>query len=238
MKIKKIIAAVAAAAMSISMLAFNTSAEDIGTFGIYMADEAWAVQYWGGDLTAEGNTGIKSVTNATITGDGTYTASIEFESPMTMGTFFGLCSDIAADGKDAASTFKDYPDAKVVIDSFMADGNAVAGNKEVAQMNDSGLMRINLFNPWADASVNYLPSLDWSAGCSKIDVTFTITGMGGGAAVAEVAPAAETTTAETTAAPAADSTTPSATTGNTAVIAIVAMMAVAGTAVIVTKKRK
>lgn len=219
MKMKKIIAAVAAAAMTAAMLAIPASAETIGTAGIYLADETWgAQQYWGGAIDAEGNMGLASVTNAEITGDGTYTASIEFTDAMSYGQFFGLCTDIAGTGDGAeTSAFADYPDAVMQITSVKADGVEVNGTSDAPDINDSGLMRVNIYNPWADASINYAYDLDWTSGIKKIDVEFTITGMG---------------------TPAADTTTDSATTGNTAVAVIASVMAVAGIAAIASKKRK
>lgn len=227
MKMKKIIAAIAAAAMSAAMLAIPASADTIGTAGIYLADETWgAQQYWGGAIDADGNMGIKSVTNAEITGDGTYTCSIEFTDPMAKGQFFGLCTDIAGTGDGAdGSVFVDYPDAVMAITSVKANGTEISGNAAAPDINDSGLMRVNIYNPWGDASINYASDLDWTVDCTSIEVTFTITGMGGAAPAAEAVPAADTDTT-------------SATTGNTAAAVIVSIMAVAGAAMVATRKRK
>ncbi|MGN0603048.1 MAG: hypothetical protein ACI4I2_03650 [Oscillospiraceae bacterium] len=227
MKIKKIVAAIAAAAVAVSAMAVTVSAETIGTAGIYLADEAWGVQYWGGATDAEGNMGIASVTPAEITGDGTYTTSIEFTDAMGHGQFFGLCTDIAGTGDGAEeSTFADYPDAVLAITSVKADGNEVLGNAEAPDINDSGLMRVNIFNPWAPAELNYAYDLDWTSGIKKIEVTFTVTGMG----------AAADTTADT--APAETTETTSTATGNTSAAVILSVMAVAGVAAIAAKKRK
>ena len=225
MKMKKIIAAIAAAAMATAMLTVTASAETIGTAGIYMADETWGAQQYWGDSEPEKNMGIKSAVNATITGDGTYTATLEFEQPMAYGQFFGLCTDIAGtgDGIDG-STFTDYPDAVLAVTSVKADGVEVAGNAGAPDINDNGSMRVNIYNPWGEAEINYASDLEWTADCSKIEVTFTVTGMG-------VAAASD-------AAPAADTTTPSAGTGNTAAAAIVSVMAVAGVALVASRKRK
>ena len=231
MKIKKIVAAIAAAAVAVSAMAVTVSAETIGTAAIYLADESWAAQqYWGGAADAEGNMGIASVTPAEITGDGTYTTSIEFTDAMGHGQFFGLCTDIAGTGDGAEeSTFADYPDAVLAITSVKADGNEVLGNAEAPDINDSGLMRVNIFNPCAGAELNYAYDLDWTSGIKKIEVTFTVTGMG----------VAADTAADTTADTTAETTeTTSTATGNTSAAVILSVMAVAGAAAVAAKKRK
>lgn len=235
MTLKKIIAAVAAAAVSASMLAISASAETIGTAGIYLADETWgAQQYWGGAADADGNMGIASVTNAEITGDGTYTASIEFTDAMSYGQFFGLCTDIEGTGDGAeTSAFAAYPDAVLAITGLKADGVEVKGcNSEAPDINDSGLMRVNIYNPWADASLNYAGDLDWTSGIKSVEVTFTVTGTG------ITADAAADTAVETAEAPAADAETTSTATGNTTAAVILSVMAVAGAAAVAARKRK
>ena len=217
MTLKKIIAAVAAAAVSASMLAISASAETIGTAGIYLADESWgAQQYWGG------------------AGDGTYTASIEFTDAMSYGQFFGLCTDIEGTGDGAeTSAFAAYPDAVLAITGLKADGVEVKGcNSEAPDINDSGLMRVNIYNPWADASINYAGDLDWTSGIKSIEVTFTVTGTG------ITADAAADTAVETAEAPAADAETTSTATGNTTAAVILSVMAVAGAAAVAARKRK
>ena len=93
MKLKKIIAASAAACTAMSAMALSASAEEIGTVGVYMADSNWAVQYWG-DADPSGNLEIASASNAVIDGNGEYTASIEFNYAVDGIAFIALCSNI------------------------------------------------------------------------------------------------------------------------------------------------
>ena len=217
MKIKKIIAAVAATALAVSVMAFSASAQTFGTINISMADEAWATQYWGGELDAEGNTEIKSATNAEITGDGTYTASIEFNAPISGMTFIAICSDIVTDT---------YPDMNVVIDSVKVNGSEIpvgAVNGAPLWKDDAGKMRVNIYNGWSTETTDWATELTDYVNAESIDVTFTVTGTGA-------------TTAETT--PVADTTTTSTGTGNTTAGVIAAVMVVSVAGVVATRKRK
>lgn len=163
----------------VSVSADNNNAK-IGTAAIYLADETWSEQqYWGEKSNV--NLGIASAQLAEITGDGTYTASVEFTDVMKYGQFFGLCTDIAGTGSGSENSgFADYPEAKMAIISVKADGTEIAGNTDAPDINnEKGLISISIFDPWAeDASQNYAYSLDWTEEIKNIEVTFTVTGTG------------------------------------------------------------
>lgn len=161
--------AIAVSAMSIPAAAVET----IGSASIYLADETWSSQvYWG---NSKDDIGIASVTPAEITGDGTYTTSVEFENAMEYGCFFCLNSDIKGTG---SGSFADYPDAEIIITSVKADGKEISGNSSIADINDNGFMKVNIFDPLTDAGSNYANSLDWTSGIKSMEVTFTVTGTG------------------------------------------------------------
>lgn len=171
--IKKI-AAVCTACAAFSAMAMPASAvEKIGSASIYLADETWSSQVYWGD--SKDNVGIASVTPAEITGDGTYTTSVEFENAMDYGCFFSLNSDIKGTG---SSSFADYPDAEITITSVKVDGKEISGNASIADINDDGFMRVNIFDPLTDADGNYADSLEWTSGIKSMEVTFTVTGTG------------------------------------------------------------
>ncbi|MBQ8176393.1 MAG: hypothetical protein IJ035_05085 [Oscillospiraceae bacterium] len=171
--IKKIAAACTACAAVATMALPVSAVETIGSASIYLADETWSSQVYWGD--SKDNIGIASVIPAEITGDGTYTTSVEFENAMDYGCFFSLNSDIKGTG---SSSFADYPDAEITITSVKADGKEISGNASIADINDDGFMRVNIFDPLTDADGNYADSLEWTSGIKSMEVTFTVTGTG------------------------------------------------------------
>lgn len=176
MNFRKILAAAATGAFALSAITTTVSAETIGSASIYLADETWSSQvYWGNGTDGKDTIGIASVSPAEITGDGTYTTSVEFEKAMDYGCYFCLNSDIKGTG---SGSFADYPDAEMCITSVKADGKEISGNKSIADINDNGYMIINIFDPLTDASANYADSLEWTSGIKSMEVTFTITGTG------------------------------------------------------------
>lgn len=176
MNFRKILAVAVMGVFALSAITTTVSAETIGSASIYLADETWSSQvYWGNGTDGKDTIGIASVSPAEITGDGTYTTSVEFEKAMDYGYFFCLNSDIKGTGN---SSFADYPDAEMCITSVKADGKEISGNKSIADINDNGYMIINIFDPLTDASGNYADSLEWTSGIKSMEVTFTVTGTG------------------------------------------------------------
>ncbi|MBQ8825689.1 MAG: hypothetical protein IJ007_01180 [Oscillospiraceae bacterium] len=175
MLIKKVISA-AAALIAAGALAFSVFGKGIGTAGVYSADVYWDVQFWGGAADAEGNMNIASVTNAEITGDGIYTASIKFAYPLSYGQYFALGTSFKGEGEGKSSRFADYPDAEISILSVKADGVEIKGSS-VPDVNAENSMRVYIYNPWADDSMNYAEDLDWTQGITEIEVKFEITGL-------------------------------------------------------------
>ncbi|MBQ7980071.1 MAG: hypothetical protein IJ305_00520 [Oscillospiraceae bacterium] len=172
----KILTAAMTGAFALSVMSVTASAESIGSASIYLADETWSSQvYWGNGTEGKETIGIASVNPAEITGDGTYTTSVEFEKAMDYGFFFCLSSDIKGTGN---GSFADYPDAEMSIMSVKADGKEVSGNTSISDINDNGYMKINIFDPLTDADGNYADSLDWTSGIKSMEVTFTVTGTG------------------------------------------------------------
>lgn len=179
MNFRKILSVTAAGAVALSAITTTVSADTIGSASIYVADETWSNQvYWGGGLDNENTIGIELVTPAEITGDGTYTASVEFKEKMDYGYVFCLSSDIAGTGSGTNSRFADFPDAEMSIVSVKADNNEIQGNVLVSDINDDGFMKINILNPLVDASDNFAYKSDWTSGIRSVEVTFEIKGTG------------------------------------------------------------
>ena len=213
MKLKKIIAAVAAAAVAVSTMAVNAFAADY-TAKLGFADTAWAAQDWESSVQ--------------VTGDGTYS----IESTAVAGAV-----DFGVFVIDIEGMFADNPEATAVLDSVEIDGAAIdfdAAKIVYGDIEEKGNYRIEIYNQYGtskdDPGVNQATPI-----ASSVKVTFTVSGLGGAAADATAdAPAADTT-AE---APAADATTTSTGTGNTTAAVILSVMAVAGAAAVAARKRK
>lgn len=247
MKIKKILAAVAATAVAVSTMAVSAfAAQDTsgladGTAYLNLNTADWAA------FDAEW-------TNAEVTGDGTYTVSMKAASPVDLGQFNAL--EIMNGETKFGTTYV------VTVDSIKINGVEVKTAEGFTCSADGAgvTTRVNIYNEWnspddsatnpngdldqraADGdimskSARMIASMDDMAGTETMEVTFTVSGIGGAAAPAEeTTDAADTTDAAE--APAADTApTTTAATGNVPVAVMVSVMAVAGTAVVATKKR-
>lgn len=220
MKIKKIIAAAAAAAVSLSAMAVNVFADDSYNAKLGFADTAWAVQDW--DSLVE------------VTGDGQYT----LESTAVAGA-----ADFGVFVIDIEGMFAGAPEATAVLDKVEVDGSELsfdAAKIKYGDIEEKGNYRIEIYNQYGDTK-NDSPVNQATAVSSSLKITFTVSGLGGAAAPAETSAEAPAETeapapAETT--PAADSSTQSATTGNASAAVMISVMAAAGIAAAASRKRK
>ena len=212
MKIRKILAAAAAAAVALSAAAVNVFAADEYTAKLGFADTAWAVQDWESSVA--------------VTGDGQYT----LDSTAVAGA-----ADFGVFVVDIEQMFADAPEATAVLDKVEVDGSELsfdAAKIKYGDIEEKGNYRIEIYNQYGETK-NDSPVNQATAIGSSVKITFTVSGLGGEAAPAETeAPAA----AET--APAADSNTQSATTGNASAAVMISVMAVAGIAAAASRKRK
>lgn len=210
MKIRKILAAAAAAAVALSAMAVNVFAADEYTAKLGFADTAWAVQDWESSVA--------------VTGDGQYT----LESTAVAGA-----ADFGVFVVDIEQMFADAPEATAVLDKVEVDGSELsfdAAKIKYGDIEEKGNYRIEIYNQYGDTK-NDSPVNQATAIGSSVKITFTVSGLGGAAAApAEEAPA------ET--APAADSNTQSATTGNASAAVMISVMAAAGIAAAASRKRK
>lgn len=215
MKIRKILAAAAAAAVAISTMAVTAFAEgSVDTVMVVQDSATWA------NTLSE---------NVTITGDGEYSYSISGLdiAPDTLNVIY------VKDASCIESTPKDYAsgllgaDAEVV--SLKINGSDVTVNPGSTLYDNSGnVLDFCLYNIWsADDTWIDVPVQN----ITSIDLTIKVT-AGGAAAPADTG---ETADADT---PAGDSDTASKTTGNVPAMAMVSVMALAGVAAVASKKRK
>ena len=241
MKIKKIVAAIAAAAVAVSTMAVSAfAAQNADSFADGTAYLNINLSDWSEfDATWE---------NAEITGDGTYTVSMTGADGINIGQFNAL------EIKNGETVFnRTYT---VTVDSIKINGvEQKIGEGYTCSADGVGLTtRVNLYNEWntpnedvsddgavdcraADGDVMSKTARMIDASCletatNDIEVTFTVAGTGAAAAADTAADTAETTdAAETT-------ETTSAATGNASAAMIAAVMAAAGVAAIAAKKRK
>lgn len=235
MKIKKIVAAIAAAAVAVSTMAVsafaaqNTDSLADGTAYLNINDSEWSDF----DATWE---------NVQITGDGDYTVS------MTGADGIALAQFNALEVKNGETFFnRTYT---ITVTSIMINGTEqkIADGYTCSADANAINTRVNLYNEWnspseevsddgnvdcraADGdfmskSATMIDSSCLEAGTNDIVVKFTVAGTGVDAA------------ADTTADTAATTETTSTATGNASAAAIAAVMAAAGVAAIAAKKRK
>ena len=98
------------------------------------ADAAWAKQYWGGDAP-EGVT----VTNAEITGRGSYTVGLEFAEPAEGLAFTAV--GVTTGEQTFNGYFIDITDIKV-------NGESIAVNAGYTSSDDGICTRENIYNEW------------------------------------------------------------------------------------------
>ncbi|MGN0599252.1 MAG: hypothetical protein ACI4JK_05095 [Oscillospiraceae bacterium] len=236
MKIKKIVAAIAAAAVAVSTMAVsafaaqNTDSLADGTAYLAINNSEW------GDFEATWE-------NVEITGDGEYTVSMKGADNIALAQFNAL--EVKNGEVKFGRTYTITVTSILIngVEQKIADGYTCSADG--AAINT----RVNLYNEWnnpsedvsddgnvdcrsADGdfmskSARMIDSACLEAGTNDIVVTFTVAGLGGAAADTTADTTAETTT-ETT----------STATGNASAAAIAAVMAVAGVAAIAAKKRK
>ncbi|MDE5563758.1 MAG: hypothetical protein K2I93_01270, partial [Oscillospiraceae bacterium] len=183
-----------------------------------IVDGQWWIQYWGSSTT-DGYMLSYDAGVASITGDGTYTVSVNAD---TNGFRYDTTGDpngeyvpgglsfmavIIKDGETAT------PDAIITVDKVVVDGNEIELKSKNYTNTEDGGVRANLLNTYVstpsgdarsvegflfndyDASSLALDNVDeYSAqvvdpadfgSWKKIEVTFTVTGMGGDAAQAD-----------------------------------------------------
>ncbi|MBP0957154.1 MAG: hypothetical protein J5997_07295 [Oscillospiraceae bacterium] len=237
MKLRRIAAVAAASAMALSAVAASASAYEYTAF-LMFTDIDWL---WG-------NWDAGKATDATITGPGTYTVSLDnTQAENTMSAANGanvFCVDIVGG-------YADLADLEVTLDSVKADGVEVPFDPEkicYGDIEEKGNYRIEIQNAYGltgDMSDPHYGAIDAASftAAEKIEVTFTISDPNGAAPAEEAAPeeteaAAEAAPVEESAeAPAADTTTTSTATGNTSAAALAGVMVTAAAAALIAKKR-
>ena len=259
MNFKKLMAAAVASVMAMGTMAVAANA---ATAGLIYQTNAWTFRntiaqsggiWW--DEFDEANSYDTWVANdVEITGDGQYTVSFEKnvmddckDGPESAWNFLKLQTTITSD---------EYPDVTITIDSLKVDGNEIAAAKNAVQGTDSvdgtdqyadgcngittkivNAYLVGFVNIW-NADETVIEPSDFGG---KVEVTFTVSGMGGGDAAEDDGNAGDGTAADNNTVGNTSTTTTDKTNADTGVegVAVVAGIAVlAAGAIVVAKKRK
>lgn len=230
MKLKKIVAAVAAAAVAVSMMAVSAFAATVEIDSEYPG--SWTSSGKGikkADLEAVGGD-VKIVLtvetrNLANTADQFLVNPIDYDNGWVSQTVDHITSDTITAKTDGwicvreSDTTLEFVLAQDAIAALGDDGLCFSVQNVIVKSADYSL---------ADGPQGALNLVDDAAGKAYCFSS----------ADDAAAPAEEAAAAETTEAPAADTTTTAAATGNTAAAVIVSVMAVAAAAAVVAKKRK
>ena len=233
MKLKKIVAAVAAAAVAVSMMAVSAFAATVEIDSEYPG--SWTSSGKGikkADLEAVGGD-VKIVLtvetrNLANTADQFLVNPIDYDNGWVSQTVDHITSDTITAKTDGwicvreSDTTLEFVLAQDAIAALGDDGLCFSVQNVIVKSADYSL---------ADGPQGALNLVDDAAGKA-----YCFSSADDAAAPAEEA--AADTAAETTEAPAADATTTAAATGNTAAAVIVSVMAVAGVAAVASRKRK
>lgn len=214
MKMNKFAAALVGGAVAVSAASVTAFADDSYTATLGFTDTNWTYQDWESSVE--------------ITGDGTYTIT----STLVAGT-----EEIGVFVIDCNGMFAGAPDATATLDSIEVDGSEVSFDASkiiYGDVEEKGNYRIEIYNMYGDSKDD--PGFsDATAISESLSITFTVSGLGGAAAEDTTEEAADEATDE---APASDDVTTPAATGNASAAAIAAVVAVAGSAAVLSRKRK
>jgi len=179
--------AFAAATDAAAVVATPLPAEGTTAY-LSMADSAFAVQYWfdGKDYAPV------VATNATVTGYGQYTCSLDFS-----GVDGGVCPDLGFMDVEIQGGEQYFPNSYMQIDSLKINGEDVTLGKTYTSSDDGKATRTNLFNTWVteikegrtadgvltDATATPVTGADYTK-IKTVEVTFTIVAGDGSGVVA------------------------------------------------------
>ncbi len=250
MKLRKILAAVAASAVAVSAMAVTASAASY-TATLGYADSTWAAQDWASTVEVTGD-GTYSITSNCLfnvvdeeTGEETQELAAGTGATVFVVDIAGLGKDLGIDGTDEVAKY-DTGALKVTDVTVTTGGKDIAIDQSKIKVGDiegKGNVRIEIYNAYGpttvaeayDPSVSPLdPSTFAFEAADQFTVSFTLSGLD--------APAAEDATTEE--APAAgdvagatDSSKGSPDTGVEDVAVVAGLAIVAAGAVLVSKKR-
>ncbi len=193
-KFKKVLAAVLAGTMVLGAMVTAAFAADTSYDAVLnFADVNWGNGHWTGD-----DTEVKT----TVTGDGTYTITMDVEG--TVSGIMVACVDINGLLKDADGNNISINDSDVKITSasLKADGTLVTDSYVYGDTEEKGNLRIEFYNAYGPTNSDKFA--EWSGGdfvgeggkcdadtyasleaTSTLEFTFTVEGLGGDTATGD-----------------------------------------------------
>lgn len=244
MRIRNIVSAIAACAVAAAALVVPTSAEDSYVAGITFQSSSYMFRddiaqsqllVWDDEIDEAVDVEGASYTDATITGDGTYT--VELNGIKDGGwNMLKLETNIDLDAT---------PDIKLELVDVELNGASVDYDKEVAVMSDGAATKSGGYSDWEfnianTGRIQLINTYDNLAAIpndtyESVKVTFTVSGMSA-ADASDVADASDATDAGSNAATGADKGSPD--TGVEGIAAVAGLAVVAAGALAISRKRK
>lgn len=245
MKLRRLISAAAACAVAASAFAMTTaSAEDSYVVGLTWQSSSYMFRntisqpnllYWDNDLGEAAELEGATFTDATVTGDGTYTVTLDGVSDGGWN-MLKLESNIDLD---------ELPDVKFEITDITLNGESVDFDETVTVMSEDAATKSDEYSEWEfdiknTARVQIINVYDNISAIpndkyESISVTFNVTGL---SAAAEDTTAADDTAAATDTATATGEDKGSPDTGVEGIAVVAGVAAVAAGAVVMSRKRK
>ncbi len=156
MKIKKLLAAIAAFAFMLPASAVNISAADEYTARLGFSDLSWAFQDW--------------ESSAAVTGNGQYT----IETDKIAGS-----PDFGVFVIDIEDMYAECPDVSVVLDKIEIDGKEISFDTSkilYGNIEENGDFRIDIYNQYSDTMLD--PGVKQATPVNTdLKVTFTVSGI-------------------------------------------------------------
>lgn len=238
MRIRNIVSAIAACAVAAAALVVPTSAEDSYVAGITFQSSSYMFRddiaqsqllVWDDEIDEAVDIEGASYTDATITGDGTYT--VELNGIKDGGwNMLKLETNIDLDAT---------PDIKLELVDVELNGASVDYDKEVAVMSDGAATKSGGYSDWEfnianTGRIQLINTYDNLAAIpndtyESVKVTFTVSGM-------SAADASDATDVDSNAATGADKGSPD--TGVEGIAAVAGLAVVAAGALAISRKRK
>ena len=243
MNVKKLVAGIATAAIAASCFVIPSAAADSCKAYIFFADKDWIGQYWSSG-NKDNTLSDSLVKTATVTGDGTYTVSVDVSAGYTnSGATYTDLKSIASLGMNIDGAASAWSNIKVEVNSISFGGTkATLDASKITQgtdSKDSSIVRLDIYNQYVTPKIEAV-NPENIATYSTIEINFTVSGTGKQAGAAETTKPVETTTASETTAAADDNKDKPGTpdTGVNGLAAVAAVLAVASAAAVISRKNK
>lgn len=233
MKLRKLLASSLAAMVAASAVAVSASAFEVAGEGedykamLMFTDGSWAWGNWDFDGTTKGADDAAVGGDVVITGDGEYTVSVSRPTADDAADAAGTMVFLVQTNIDGLTN----PDVNLEITSIKADGAEIAGDLSLQTLGSEGneaktaeALRVEIYNEYGPSKDAPLIDKDSLVAADKIEVTFTVSGLG----AAEGAPDETEEGTETT----------SPETGVEGVVAVAGIAVLAAGVAMVARKRK